>query len=75
MNKVFATLNSNIRIGDRAYNEFLASNPKDIMGVYAFPEQHWWWSDDPIEILSAEKYDDFKEYALERDIPFVMFGD
>ena len=75
MNKAFATLNSNIRIGDRAYNEFLASNPKDIMGVYAFPEQHWWWSDNPIEILSAEKYDDFKEYALERDIPFVMFGD
>ena len=75
MNKVFATLNSNTRIGDRQYNEFIASNPKEVMGVYAFPEQHWWWSDDPIEILKKEKYDDFKEYALERDIPFVIFGD
>ena len=75
INKIFATLNSNTRIGDRQYNEFIASNPKEVMGVYAFPEQHWWWSDNPIEILDEEKYDVFREYALERDIPFVMFGD
>ena len=70
----FATINSNIRKGNRAYNEMYGSNPQ-VMGVFAYS-----WSDkvgQPINFLN--NVDDrtyfLKEYAKERDLPFIVFGD
>lgn len=76
--KAFATINSNTRKGDRNYNEMYLSNPKSVMGVYAYS---WNYDDssipDPVKFL--EENDDrthfLQDYAKEHDLPFVLFGD
>ena len=67
----FATINSNVRKGNREYNEMYGSNPQ-VMGVFAYSE-----SDkvgQPIDFLYGKTHF-LKEYAKERDLPFVVFGD
>ena len=34
--KALAAINSNTRKGDRSYNEMYGSNPKEVMGVFAY---------------------------------------
>ncbi len=70
----FATINSNVRKGNREYNEMYGSNPQ-VMGVFAYSE-----SDkvgQPIDFLNNIycKTHFLKEYAKERDLPFIVFGD
>lgn len=70
----FATINSNTRKGERAYNEMYGSNPQ-VMGVFAYSE-----SDkvgQPIDFLNNvdNRTHFLKEYAKERDLPFIVFGD
>ena len=67
----FATINSNVRKGNREYNEMYGSNPQ-VMGVFAYSE-----SDkvgQPIDFLYGKTHF-LKEYAKERDLPFIVFGD
>lgn len=70
----FATINSNTRKGNREYNEMYGSNPQ-VMGVFAYSE-----SDkvgQPIDFLNNvdNRTHFLKEYAKERDLPFIVFGD
>ncbi len=75
--KAFATINSNSRKGDRQYNEMYLSNPKSVMGVYAYNWNNGEEIPDPIKFL--EDCDDrthfLQDYAVDHDIPFVIFGD
>ena len=70
----FATINSNTRKGERAYNEMYGSNPQ-VMGVFAYS----WESEvgQPIDFLNNvdNRTHFLKEYAKERDLPFIVFGD
>ena len=84
--KKLAVINSNSRKYGREYNEFLITNPKPPMAVYAYS------LDDeeiknPVEFLNRTKpefdvyYDDLirrtgflRNYAINHDIPFVIFG-
>ncbi len=69
--KVFAAINSNTRIGNRNYNEMYISNPR-VMGVFAYSQE-----DKVGDIMQfIDKQPKFlKQYALEKDLPFVVFGD
>ncbi|MGN1152394.1 MAG: hypothetical protein ACI4S3_00035 [Candidatus Gastranaerophilaceae bacterium] len=73
----FATINSNHRIGNRAYNEMYISNPKEIMGVFAYEMDEGKNIDSPLQFLedNDSRTDFLKKYALEHDIPFYIFGD
>ncbi len=70
----FATINSNVRKGNREYNEMYGSNPQ-VMGVFAYS-----WEREvgqPIDFLNNiyGRTHFLKEYAKERDLPFIVFGD
>ena len=71
----FATINSNVRKGNREYNEMYGSNPQ-VMGVFAYS-----WEREvvgqPIDFLNNvdNRTHFLKEYAKERDLPFIVFGD
>lgn len=76
--KTFATINSNSRKGNREYNEMYLSNPRSIMGVYAYS----WDYDggkipDPVKFLEEndERTHFLQDYAKDHDVPFVIFGD
>lgn len=72
----FATINSNHRKGNRAYNEMYISNPKEIMGVFAY-DMYDESIDKPLQFLEKNnnRTDFLKKYALEHDVPFYLFGD
>ncbi len=90
----FANINSNIRRGEREYNEMFITNPYPPMAVYAYNMDNNVKTPDPVEFLNRkiisrnrpadsgvndsavyERTKFLREYALERDIPFVFFGD
>lgn len=69
--KSFALINSDIRLGDREYNEMYVSNPV-IQGVFAYS------AEDNIGNISQfiDNQEAFlKDYAKEHNIPFIVFGD
>ncbi len=69
--KAFATINSNVRKGEREYNEMYISNP-EVMAVFAYDEN------DNVGNISKfiSKQENFlKQYALDNDMPFIVFGD
>ena len=69
----FATINSNTRKGNRSYNEMYGSNPQ-VMGAFAYK---WQGSvGNPLKFLENNSHVQFlKEFAMERDLPFIVFGD
>ena len=70
---VFATINSNTRKGNRAYNEMYISNP-EVMGVFAYSADRQVGM--PVEFVGGNENVQFlKSFALERDLPFIVFGD
>lgn len=75
--KKLATINSNHRKGNRAYNEMYISNPKSVMGVFAYNMNDGEAIEKPLEFLEKEdnRTDFLKKYALEHDVPFYVFGD
>ena len=85
--KIFATINSNNRKGDREYNEMYGSNPKEVMAVFAYSENYDETISNPVEFLARDYKNSYESapvkkrteflqnYALEHDIPFVVFGD
>ena len=69
--KCFSLINSNVRQGNREYNEMYVSNPV-VRGVYAYSV------DDSVgEIQSfIEIQPEFlKNYAKQNDLPFFVFGE
>ena len=70
----FATINSNVRKGNREYNEMYGSNPQ-VMGVFAYSRKGE--VNQPIDFLNNvdNRTHFLKEYAKERDLPFIVFGD
>ena len=74
--KKLATINSRHRYGDRAYNEMYISNPRSIMGVFAY-DMNKDCIDEPLKFLedNNSRTDFLKKYALEHDVPFYLFGD
>ncbi len=85
--KAFSEINSNIRKGKREYNEMYISNPKPPMAVFAYAENYHEKINNPLDFLNRtqkQKYESksvnertefLREYALEKNIPFVIFGD
>jgi len=77
--QAFGTINSDVRKGLRSYNEMYISNPR-VMGVFAFnaSTEEGGASSKVIknimEFISKQK-DFLKQYAINHDIPFVVFGD
>ena len=74
--KAFATIDSHVRHGGRCYNEMYLSNP-EIMGVFAYKYNKKNNNEEDIKNMKnfIQKQKDFiKEYALEKDIPFIVFG-
>ena len=69
--KALATINSHTRHGERNYNEMYLSNP-EVMGVFAYEK---YYEQSSIKNFILKQQDFIKEYALEKDIPFVVFGD
>lgn len=71
----FATINSNTRKGDRAYNEMYGSNPQ-VMGVFAYSSKEYKVGQ-PVDFLNNvdSRTHFLKKYAKERDLPFIVFGD
>ena len=69
--KEFALINSNTRKGERSYNEMYISNPK-IQGVFAYSETDT--LGETKDFMEKERISFLKKYALENDIPFVLFG-
>ncbi|MBR3605183.1 MAG: hypothetical protein IKL52_04055, partial [Candidatus Gastranaerophilales bacterium] len=70
--KAMAQINSSKRKGNRSYNEMYVSNPK-IMGVFAYSS-----ADKVGEISSFMEEENIaflKRYALENNMPFIIFGD
>ena len=71
--QAFATINSRTRRGERAYNEMYLTNP-EVMGVFAYASEG-----DVGNALSFvhgnSKLNFLVEHAIERDLPFVVFGD
>lgn len=67
----FATINSATRRGERSYNEMYVTNPK-VMGVFAYSP-----NDNISNVLDfiAIQPKFLKEYALQQDIPFILFGE
>ena len=69
----FATINSNTRKGNRSYNEMYGSNPQ-VMGAFAYKRQGS--VGNPLKFLENNSHVQFlKEFAMERDFPFIVFGD
>ena len=75
--KVFAEINSSTRKGNRSYNEMYISNPKPPMAVFAYDTKEDREIGNPLEFLNAtqERTDFLQDYARDRDIPFIIFGD
>ena len=76
--KAYASINSNTRRGSRAYNEMYGSNPKEVMAVFAYDKNKASAVGNPIDFLagSANQRTEFlQRYALEHNIPFIVFGD
>lgn len=69
--KALATINSHTRHGERNYNEMYLSNP-EVMGVFAYEKDY---RIDTTKNFILNQKDFIKEYALEKDIPFVIFGE
>ena len=74
--QALATINSNVRKGNRSYNEMYGSNPNRVMAVFAYNTG----ADninDPIKFVknTNRRTDFLQKYALEHDIPFIVFGD
>lgn len=72
--KAFATINSNTRKGDRAYNEMYASNPQ-VMAVFAYSPSDKVGNVMDFYSSSADRLDFLKDFALKKDIPMIVFGD
>jgi hypothetical protein len=69
--QAFATINSNVRKGEREYNEMYVTNPR-VMGVFAYsPEDK---IGDINNFMDSQK-DFLKQYAKDNNLPFVIFGD
>ena len=66
---------SNVRKGNRSYNEMYGSNPNRVMAVFAY-NTGTDNIDDPIKFVqkSNKRTDFLQKYALEHDIPFIVFG-
>ena len=76
--KAYASINSNTRRGDRAYNEMYGSNPKEVMAVFAYDENAASAVGNPLDFLTGranQRTEFLQRYALERNIPFIVFGD
>ena len=74
--KALAAINSNTRKGGRSYNEMYGSNPKEVMGVFAYDTNTPSDVGNPLTFLSMHSHTEFlQRYALEHNIPFVIFGD
>ncbi len=74
--KALAAINSNTRKGDRSYNEMYGSNPKEVMGVFAYDINNTSNVDNPLNFLAGRTDTEFlQRYALEHNIPFIVFGD
>ncbi len=75
--RAFAQINSNKRKGERSYNEMFISNPKNPMAVFAYESDPKKQVGNPLEFLNNIEYkiDFLREYALEHDVSFVVFGD
>ena len=75
--KALASINSNTRKGGRSYNEMYGSNPKEVMGVFAYDSKTPSNVGNPLDFLETtfNKTDFLQKYALEHDIPFIVFGD
>ena len=75
--KALASINSNTRKGGRSYNEMYGSNPKEVMGVFAYGTDTQGSIGNPLDFLikNSSRTDFLQKYALEHDIPFVIFGD
>ena len=70
--KALATINSHVRHGQRSYNEMYLSNP-EVEGLFAYNENEFYGGIDVVNFINkSEKY--LKQYALEKDVPFVFFG-
>ena len=72
--KAFATINSNVRKGNREYNEMYVSNP-NVMSVFAYSTSDHVGNVMDFVQNSSSRLDFLKKYALERDIPMIVFGD
>lgn len=84
--KAFAAINSNSRTGNREYNEMYISNPKPPMAVFAYGLCEGKRIDNPIEFLNSDKNETedsgpvkertgfLRKYALEHNVPFIIFG-
>ena len=74
--KKLGTINSRHRYGDRAYNEMYISNPRSIMGVFAYNMEKD-NIEEPLKFLEENngRTEFLKKYALENDVPFYLFGD
>jgi len=69
--QAFATINSRTRRGERNYNEMYVSNPH-VMGVFAYSAK-----DNVGDVMNfiKEQPDFLKQYAIDEDVPFIIFGD
>ena len=70
--KEFTKINSAVRQGERSYNEMYVSNP-EVHGVFAYSEASS--IGDTKKFMEKERIAFLKKYALENDVPFVLFGD
>ena len=74
--KALAAINSNTRKGGRSYNEMYGSNPKEVMGVFAYDTSVPSNVDNPLDFLLRRQDTEFlQKYAIEHNLPFVVFGD
>ncbi len=70
--KAFAKINSSTRRGEREYNEMYISNP-EVMAVFAYPMDIDNEIGNTLDFVRAQ--DEFlKKYALEHNIPMILFG-
>ncbi len=69
--KAFSEMNSRIRLFDRQYNEMFVSNPR-VMGVFVYDYEDNTIGN-PIHYTN-NKFTFLKQYALEKNIPLVVFG-
>lgn len=73
--KALATINSNVRKGNREYNEMYGSNPSDVMAVFAYNQNYHEKIGNIMNLVSEERLEFLRRYALKRDIPMIVFGD
>lgn len=74
--RAFTEINSNKNKGERKHSEFFISNPYPPMAVFAYAVNTDKEAENPVDFLDkTEKRTRFlQDYALERDIPFIIFG-